>query len=473
MLQSGATVYSGCYGAASNNGDVVITTLKCNSRPVSMANKEIILVVDHSISMSDDMPMVQNSLLAFRNSLVRLVIGQNIPVDQDETFDRLFQELAVVKLITFSDKARLIWPTAQPSSFGAAVRDIKTEASTNMGEAISLAYRECTPGKTHWIIVFTDGESNVGCRTVNSFKKLVYGSTRPKHTQLITLGFSEHFNCEILDAIGSFTYIPDKEVIPGIFGSIAAEIAEAWGFEAQLQIPTVPLELATASCPEQMERRPTHVLGIAPANPEGMDLDLGMDDEEIIAAPARVEPARSIIGSTTVGTLYNERGYIHGLLPWGHTRRPELIRYVGQMVSLNYIDIATMQPVVEQIIIQPGAVIPVQVRSSYFASSAGRIMRQLYIALKNKTVKEYREAIEAKIAEWTDPLALAHCEEIRHYLIKANPRGCLSQAVDVRRQSSHVSQNLQTPRQRLVVMSTQEDLCYYERTVSSEDSPEY
>ncbi len=69
-----------------------------------------------------------------------------------------------------------------------------------------------------------DGESNEGpCRSSNSFHQLVV-EHKPFNSKLVTIGYGERFDPEVLNRIGTFVYVDDAEKIPVVFGNLAEDL---------------------------------------------------------------------------------------------------------------------------------------------------------------------------------------------------------------------------------------------------------
>ena len=112
---------------------------------------------------------------------------------------------------------------------------------TNMGAGIELAYKLKDPSRATWIIVMTDGVSNIGAyQTPDSFKEL--SRRRPLNSRIITLGYGTEFNAEILKNLGEYTQFDNQEQIATVFGSLAFEVMNTWGFNARISILNKPDE---------------------------------------------------------------------------------------------------------------------------------------------------------------------------------------------------------------------------------------
>ncbi len=185
----------------------VITLESPENKPnFCMQNKTVFFLCDVSASMYDTLSAVKASLFTFRDFIPIL---QNFYIG------------------TFSDDAKFLWSSNSSRSFDEAVNSMEDEGSTNMGAGIEMAF-ECfrtqEEDKASWLVILTDGVSNKGnFQTKESFVALA--DRKPKNTKIITLGYGDDFDANILNAIGDFTYLKDRESISGFMGALALEIS--------------------------------------------------------------------------------------------------------------------------------------------------------------------------------------------------------------------------------------------------------
>jgi hypothetical protein len=406
-----AKTYSGCYGGETANiGDCIIVKIVCPVYQPSMSKKQIIFVVDESGSMIETMSSVKASLFAARNSLLRL-LNNEISVMDETMKDQVFTESCNVCLITFSDNAYCKWESKAACqadnkeysmiSFSSAVNKIQSEASTNMGDALIMAFEKHIPEYATWIVLLTDGISNKGpCQTVNGFKDLM--KRIPEHTKIIPLGYTTSFDPDVLSVLGTMTYLDSEESIAETFGSIMAEIVTCYGIDAKITIPS---------------------LSTRPINPD-----------DLIIVPESMGLARDIIGNRNIGCLFNERSYIYGYLPWGNTLNPSFSKYNGIKGNISYYDISLKTTITMPFEIEDGGkIIPDEVFDAYFESSKARLILAIYQAKKNnKFNKSYIDAVKFKLDDWKHPLALPHKEEIFRILnVKRETRGDYITAVGI------------------------------------------
>lgn len=391
--------YSGCYGGQNSNiGDIIITQIECPSYPATLNSKQIIFVVDESGSMCDTIISVKASLFAARNSLLRLV-GHDISNIDESGRDQLFSTTCNVSLISFSNKARYLWGSNQAAStntnslighqkvsFSEAVNAIDADQSTNMGDALKMAFNMKISDYATWIILLTDGMSNKGpCQTLDSFKNLV--KDIPPHTKIIPLGYTTNFDPDILSALGHMIYVDTEERIAEIFGGIIGEIVSCYGINAKITLPHSRIET--------------------------------INPDDIIVVPDHIgDQSRDVIGSNDVGCLFNDRKFIYGWLPWGNTHVPTFSHYVGLTGYLSYYDISRKIEVVVPFTIEEGTKeIPEDVCENYFESSKGRILLGIYqTRRRNRSISKYIDIVKIKLDDWKHPSALPHKEEIMRVL---------------------------------------------------------
>lgn len=364
-----STLYSGCYGGDTTNvADILITRINCHSNNISMIKKQVIFVVDESGSMNDTMPFVKSSIFAFRNTLLRL-LNHDIDSLSEVEKDHLFVVNCKSSLITFSDEAVVRWDSSSPD-FTQAVLNLKSYNLTNMGDAIRLAYDNVLNDHVTWIILLTDGLSNVGnFQTSDSFTKLY--NEKPSLTTIIPLGYTTSFDVDILSIFGNVTYIENEEKMSEVFGCIVGEIVTSYGFDATLTVPLI----------------------------------------------SRSPPGRDIIGCKNIGSLYNDRKIMHGYLPVGN--KVKNISYGdNDNVVLKYYDIKSGTYVTLSCnIIKSSSEVPDDVFSSYFSSSKARILQGIYrLRNKNCLTSKYTSTIIEKLNDWNHPSAKSHKEEILRIL---------------------------------------------------------
>ena len=377
--------FSGKYGAESDVGDIINVIVEVAEGRVLTQNKEIVFLIDISGSMENSMKEVKSSLLAFRDSIV----GKS-PVEMEQLppaeRDQLLRNTIRVRLITFSTDAKEVWSNESTETFEQVVLALRTEAMTNMGDALTLAFDKTREDIFTWIIVMTDGESNKGpCRTAESFQKLVTKS-KPLNCRVVSLGYGSNFDPEVLDGIGEFVYVEDPEVIPVVLGNLAEEILTAVGFNGVLTI-------------------------------DGSYMPSELTDETVIVAEGedKVTVGRFIVGDRVIGPLCYGKTYEYVYLPHGNkSDRRALESY--KKVTIHLTDIIQGENIsIDFPIIQTDASPSDQIREMYFDHETKRLIYRLYKVVQNGRVGRVRKEIKMIhriIDSWNDELSDPHKDVI-------------------------------------------------------------
>lgn len=438
-----AKTYSGCYGGEKTNiGDSIIVEMKCPIYQASLMQKQIIFVVDESGSMANTIPGLKASLFAARNTILRLILSQDVDSLTETDKDTIFTEESHTCIITFSDIATCRWESeaarkSQNSqeinniSFSTAVNEIKSYSYTNMGDALLMAFQKCLPDYATWIILLTDGVSNKGLyQTVDGFKTLM--TNIPVHTKIIPLGYTTEFDPSILSALGTMTYLDSQECIAEVFGGIMAEIVTCYGIDAEITLPSLELQI--------------------------------IDSDTLITAPIGI--ARDIIGTPYIGCLFSEREYMYGHLPWGNNQSSALLQYHGLIGTVSYYDIVSKIVITSSFVIEAGVDTPDNVYEGYFESSKARIILGIYqTKASNNFDMHYINNIRCKLDDWKHPAAGVHKEEILRILSTIGTGGnkrkdylsSFSLVSSTQNQTHYHGGRYSTPSQRLASTSAGND----------------
>lgn len=364
-LTGNACVWNGCYGSLHDTGEIFFTEFHCGPKVVDHRQKEVILVVDVSASMETSLTSVKASILAFRDAL------------SDETI--------ALRLITFSDTAEEIWfgstndASHQTGSLDQAIQKLCLHHKTNMGAGIELAYQRVRPTIATWIIVMTDGVSNCGrYQTVEAFTRLAM--RRPPLVTMITFGYGNGFDVETLTSVGTFTHIQNQEMIAPVFGALSHEIRTAWAVNCVIETPADGIGISPPKC-------------------------------DVIVVEAQPHVERVVIGSRTVGTLFDQRHYTFALVG------TDLQEWVGHEIYLLYHDISTGKTEKRSFVIsQPDhedATLPLRIRKAFFVAAKGRLLEQIYSHIKQGLAPRHLEKfIKERVIGWDDPIAEEHREEL-------------------------------------------------------------
>lgn len=379
--------YQGQYGIRdTDSGNIIYANFECDASENNslLKNKQIIFVVDRSGSMRRSIYSLQNSLLAFRDSLLNHNMRDKT---SEQDLDNCLRSTIDIRLIIFDNVIEEVYnPEHRNKTWDEAVRGITARRTTNMGDAIKRAYSLSDPKKYTWVVVMTDGESNEGsCQTLDSFQKL--RTQEPENTRTITIGYGHDYNVEILKAIGEFTLIRSEEDIPGVFGSIAHEFLETWGFDARFELPKTITYSNECRC----------IIGREKVGPLYFDRKFGF----------------ALVVSDRVFDLFRQNGG----LAFGYTDIADNIRHITKFGPVP---------------LCLGDKLPRGIREKYCQSAKGRRMDRLQrvLAEGNKNmIKEYCEELKGELKLWTDDFAVSHAQELLRLIgkiesIRASPQSC-------------------------------------------------
>ena len=389
-------LYRGRYGPENTEGYIVTSTMRCGGGSSPPQNKEIVFVVDLSGSMDASIPMLKNSLRAFRDVIVdRVNLDANVTEDEVE---QRFRDTTSVKVIGYSQKAWLIYSSEESDRTWdqAICNEVYARSFTNMSAGIRLGFEHTDPEKCTWLIIMSDGKSNRGeCQTSESFQTLM--ESTPSNTRVMTLGYGDSFNIKTMKSIGDFTYVENREYIPSVFGSIANEFMNTWGFNVRWKYV----------CESQGVKY------------------------------------RYVIGNPNIGSLYKDREYTIGV-----TISNDVYLFCkgeGRSV-LTFTCVETMEVVeISTETESSDELIPESIREKYYAAAKGRRLEKLYTCIQTDDRVSFGvlcRKIEGELEKWTEPCAAAHREElirIMNELSNDSRRACMvvGRSVDVSRQYSN------------------------------------
>lgn len=383
-----AKAYSGQYGTDKDVGDIVHLEIMLDDSPDGiMKDKEIILLIDVSASMSDTMKLVKSSLFAFRDALLNKS-PQEMEAMSAEQRDTLFRNLLNVRVITFSNNAKEVWSNEVTETFENTIIKLNTEILTNMGDAIKLAFTKINPNKYTWIIIMTDGNSNQGpCRTASSFQRLV--TSKPLNTKIVTLGYGDNFDPNVLNQVGNFVYVQNSEFIPMVLGNLAGEIVTTVGFNCTI---------------DNSEMLPSEI----------------SDDTVIDTGTGKI-----LVGNRVVGTLSSQKVYNYVYL----------MKNKLDKLTISYQDIITneIKEVVAEIEYSNEGVslgIPAGVRELYFKAETERLVYLLYKAIQSNKSVEIISKIKKILEEWIDPVCENYKEEILQLIQNSSKKNTANSALN-------------------------------------------
>jgi len=418
-----AKSFSGKYGADADIGDIIHVHIEVGPASNHTTNKEITFLVDVSGSMENSMKQIKSSLLAFRDSLVNRTPDQMMNLDSD-TKDDLIRNRIRSRLITFSNEAKEIWSNnSNDKKLEDCIIGLRSEALTNMGDALKLAFDKTDKNIFTWVIAMTDGESNKGpCRTADSFQKLVT-SNKPLNTKVVSLGYGDNFDPEVLNVIGNFAYLDNSEVIPVVLGNLAQEVLSSVGFNCVIDL-----------------------------NKFNMVNEFTDDTVIIPVGENTQDPVKIIVGDRVIGTLCAEGSYDIIILPHGNKCSSSMLNAYDS-INIRYTDIATRSEHTIKAHIEHTNEIPGDnIRRMYFESEKKRIIYQLYkaVRLNIKTLERTIKSVENTIESWNDDTSRDSKEEI------------LKMIVDIRR-----NENFNCNRQASTLLNTAVSTGYTKLTEES------
>src|SRR5579871_3466067 len=203
-----------------SSDNLTVATIECKGdNKFNYQNREIIILVDVSGSMSKSMDNLKLSLKCFR----RL-----IPND--------FQ----LTIIKFNSESKLIWSSKHHTidDFDNQIDGIEAFGSTDIGGAVKKAFRLISKSMS-WIILFTDGESTSGIyqKRYDLFKLI---ADLPSGCKIISLGYGEQYSPKTLSILGEYSHVDTSDKIPLILGSIYGEITTTWADNIKITFEKTP-----------------------------------------------------------------------------------------------------------------------------------------------------------------------------------------------------------------------------------------
>ena len=382
-----SNAYKGQYGTSSEVGDIIHVEIIVDDDVVWPIHKEVIFLIDISSSMYSVLKSVKSSLLAFRDAILNKSHRQMESIGQNQK-DQMVRNRLDIRLIVFSNTAKEIWSPESIDRFEDTVLGIDTEAMTNMGDGIKLAFEKTNSSKYTWIVIMTDGNSNCGpYKTANSFQKYV-SSHQPPNTKIITLGYGNHFDPETLNQIGSFVYINDDEMISVVLGNVAAEIMDSIGFNCTIDIPEIQLE------------------------------SIELNDDTIIVPEGEAigdQKGKIIVGDRLVGPLCINKEYNYVFLPHGNNISDSMMEKYNQiMIRYKYIYTDNMINI-QQTVIKKEEPPSEKIRELYFQSESKRLIHRLYHVIQKGDLKDLQTEIQTitrSIKKWNESISELYREDI-------------------------------------------------------------
>jgi len=204
-------VYRGDNYGGLRSGVLAYMKLSVEGELNECSNKEMVVVLDLSSSMRPVLSQLQSALRVLKRSLDPHII---------------------LKIIGYNSTAFEIYSGTAGSC--PDFQELQTSGYTNMGAGIQLAFTEIDLHKATWLVVLSDGLSNLGkYRTLEHFSKLMEAT--PKRTEIISIGLGNAFDANIIQSLGDFVYLDDGERIAMFFEDLAQKINRVKIFSIQVQ----------------------------------------------------------------------------------------------------------------------------------------------------------------------------------------------------------------------------------------------
>lgn len=232
--------------------DIVFCHMKCNEKEVGQEQHEqqqqsscnCIFAIDLSGSMSPSVRMLRSSLRAFRDVIIGSTHDSTLTQkEKDDQFRKSFN----FQLIGFSDTASILYDTKDNATdntndntllFDDAIEKyVVASGYTNIYDALDLAFSRVPDGAPTIICLLSDGEPNRGkLQNTESLGEYVSSQKDDRMVSLLSIGFGDNIKTDLLEAIGSFSYIESDESIPQVFGSVASQTQTSFGWNARIRL---------------------------------------------------------------------------------------------------------------------------------------------------------------------------------------------------------------------------------------------
>jgi len=234
------------------------------------------LCVDVSGSMSGD------KIHFVRDALLRLA-------DAMQAGDK-------ISLATFETQGHVIFETldfiANEPQIRAALASIEADGSTNMISGLELAYAEAQtaydPGAVNRVLVFSDGQANVGDTDIETFAALTRINNQ-EGIYLSGIGVGADYATERMDALtdagkGAHVFLPNADEVGVIFGEMVRKIVEVAADEVSIEVQ-LPAAFAIESFSgEEVSTNPqARVPNVVLAAGDDMTILAGFETEDAAA----------------------------------------------------------------------------------------------------------------------------------------------------------------------------------------------
>lgn len=291
--------------------------------------------------------------------------------------------------------------------------------ATNMGAGIEMAFalaRE-NPNKATWIVVLTDGVSNAGMyQTPESFAFLA--KLAPLNTKLVTIGYGDNFDPNILNALGDFSHLKGVEDIPVLMGALAHEVSTASMF--------------------------------------GVKIDMGENMGENRSETKSETKSEIKIGQTFVGVLSTGREFIFGFVPcYSSMEKLQNLIVQGTCITEH-----GLQHVFEMDIFSSASALfrplwtcdyspeaPENIRRAFYASATAKMLLETFHSKNSEG--QILKRIKHEVGLWTDKCAIESKETLlriaSEWASNRKQVDAIHFASSATKQNSLVIQTLQTP----------------------------
>lgn len=192
----------------------------------------LILAIDVSGSMSTDgkLEKVKRSLIYLYSRLKSKCTSSGVIAD-----------IMDLHLITFATEAKLVWSTAfcLDDTFVETVSDLKTECSTNIYDALTLAKQLMLRKSPTWLVLLTDGCSTVGPNEkTNPYVYSNLFKSFPCYVDTIAVTIGDDYSESIVACVKDVMYVNTFDRLQEAFAHIYLDMFNLVGYGAKLVFPS-------------------------------------------------------------------------------------------------------------------------------------------------------------------------------------------------------------------------------------------
>lgn len=197
--------------------------VRCDKVDTVGKRKSLILIVDVSSSMREDMNILKRCVEGIAS------IMKDLP--EEKKFN--------MNVIVFGRDARHIFDGTDYDEMARVFNNVTINGLTNLHDALRLAFEYCLSHKDmyHWLLLLSDGEPTTGnIQDRKSMKKFV-DLNKPPNSHIIAIGLREDIDLKLLHNIGVFVYIHTVENINHVLSMVVTEITESYGVSCKIKTP--------------------------------------------------------------------------------------------------------------------------------------------------------------------------------------------------------------------------------------------